>query len=114
MGDLSANKGSLINGTLSLLISWEKHSGMQMLHPRINITTGQILSDHIEPGIRDQNFRYTNTFRGLIIFQDSGYDPRKRKSTSIERMQQLGFAVFVFVPQLQPVGLEGFKVTYRT
>ena len=54
----------------------------------------------VKPTVRNQYLGNGNAIFCLIVFQDSGQNSGKCQGTSIERMGQLTFSLFIFITKL--------------
>ena len=73
-----------------------------------------LVVEHVESAVRNENLRYANAFRSLIVLDNGGNDTRKSESRTVERVAKLGLSgLGVAITAMQTVGLIAFEVADR-
>ena len=70
-----------------------------------------LVVEHVESAVRNENLRYANAFRSLIVLDNGGNDTRKSESRTVESMAKLGLSgLGVAITAMQTVGLIALEV----
>lgn len=73
-----------------------------------------LVVEHVESAVRNENLRYANAFRSLIVLDNGGNDTRKSESRTVESVAKLGLSgLGVAITAMQTVGLIAFEVADR-
>ena len=71
------------------------------------------LVDDVETCVFLEHFRHLDTFRSLVVFEQSCHDAWECQCRAVEGVAEVSFLVVATIAALQAVGLVSLEVRYR-